>query len=169
VLAYESGLSDTVDPLAGSYYVEWLTDRVEEEARRLIAEVDAAGGAVAAAESGLVRRAVEEAAYRHALRVESGEAVVVGVNRFTTGRTGPEAVVARPEPGVEEEQVAGLAEARLRRDSGAVSGALEEVRRVAAGTGNLLYPMYSALRSGATLGEVSSTLLEVFGRYRPGA
>ncbi len=169
VLAYESGVTDVVDPLAGSYYVERLTDRVEEEARRLIAEVDAAGGAVAAVETGLVRRAVEEAAYRQALQVESGETVVVGVNRFVTERAGPPIPITRADPAVEGEQVARLAEARRRRDTGAVSAALDEVRRVAAGPGNLLYPMQAALQRGATLGEVSAALVEVFGRYRPGS
>ncbi|MBN2113101.1 MAG: methylmalonyl-CoA mutase [Acidimicrobiia bacterium] len=169
VLAYESGVADTVDPLAGSYYVEWLTDRVEEGARRLIAEVDAAGGPVAAAESGLVQRAVEEAAYRHALRVESGEAVVVGVNRFVAASGGGEVPVSRADPAVEGEQRTRLAEARRRRDAAAVAGALEEVHRVASGAGNLLYPMQTALERGATLGEVSGALVDVFGRYRPGS
>ena len=169
VLAHESGVADTVDPLAGSYFVEWLTDRLEAAARRLVAEVDAAGGAVAAAESGLVQRAVEEAAYRQALRVESGEAVVVGVNRFVAESEGPAVPVSRADPAVEGEQAAGLAEARLRREAAAVAGALDEVRRVAAGPGNLLYPMKAALERGATLGEVSAALVEVFGRYRPGS
>jgi methylmalonyl-CoA mutase, N-terminal domain len=169
VLAYESGVADAIDPLAGSYYVERLTDLLEEEARRLIGEVDAAGGAVAAAESGLVRRAVEEAAYRRALQVESGEAVVVGVNRFAAELPGAAVPVARADPAAEGEQVARLAEARRRRDAGALATALEEVRRVAAGAGNLLYPMQSALQRGATLGEISASLLEVFGRYRPGS
>jgi methylmalonyl-CoA mutase N-terminal domain/subunit len=168
VLAYESGVAEVVDPLAGSYFVERLTDRVEE-ARRLIAEVDAAGGAVAAVETGLVRRAVEEAAYRQALRVESGEAVVVGVNRFVAEREGPAIPVTRADPAVEGEQVDRLADARRRRDAGALSVALDEVRRVAAGPGNLLYPMQAALERGATLGEVSAVLVEVFGRYRPGS
>jgi methylmalonyl-CoA mutase N-terminal domain/subunit len=168
VLAHESGITDTVDPLAGSYFVEWLTDRLEAEAARLVAEVEAAGGAVAAAEAGLVRRAVEEAAYRQALRVESGEVVVVGVNRFLAGSGGPPVPVSRLDPAVEEEQVSRLAEARRRRDGAAVARALVEVRRVAAGPGNVLFPMQAALGRGATVGEVSSALLDVFGRYRPG-
>jgi methylmalonyl-CoA mutase N-terminal domain/subunit len=169
VLAYESGVADTVDPLAGSYFVEWLTDRIEAAARGLLAEVDAAGGAVAAVESGLVRRAVEESAYRHALQVESGEAVVVGVNRFVTDREGPAVPVSRADPAVEEEQATRLGELRHRRDAAALDAALAEVRRVAAGPGNLLYPMQAALQRGATLGEVSGALVEVFGRYRPGS
>ncbi|MBS1195338.1 MAG: methylmalonyl-CoA mutase, large subunit, partial [Actinobacteria bacterium] len=169
VLAYESGVGDTVDPLAGSYFVEWLTDRIEAAARGLLAEVDAAGGAVAAVESGLVRRAVEESAYRHALQVESGEAAVVGVNRFVTDREGPAVPVSRADPAVEEEQAARLGELRHRRDAAALDAALAEVRRVAAGPGNLLYPMQAALQRGATLGEVSGALVEVFGRYRPGS
>jgi len=169
VLAYESGVADTADPLAGSYYVEWLTDRLEEAAQRLIAEVDAAGGAVAAVEAGLVRRAVDEAAYRQALRVESGEAVVVGVNRFAAESDGAALPISRADPAAESEQTARLAEARRRRDAAAVAAALEELRRVAAGAGNLLYPMHAALGRGATLGEISGALVEVFGRYRPGS
>jgi methylmalonyl-CoA mutase, N-terminal domain len=167
VLAYESGVADTADPLAGSYFVEWLTDRVEEAARRLLDEVEAAGGAVAAAESGLVRRAVEEAAYQQALRVETGTAVIVGVNRFTAEPEGTGVAVSRPDPGTEQAQVARLAEARRRRDAVAVEAALAELRRVAAGPGNLLYPMAASLRRGATVGEVSGALVGVFGRYRP--
>jgi methylmalonyl-CoA mutase N-terminal domain/subunit len=167
VLAYESGVADTADPLAGSYFVEWLTDRLEEAARRLLAEVDGAGGAVAAAESGLVRRAVEEAAYRQALQTESGAAVVVGVNRFVAEAPGSPVPVTRAEPRVEEEQKALLAAERRRRDEAAVVAALDEVRRVAAGEGNLLYPLGAALERGATLGEASDALVDVFGRYRP--
>jgi methylmalonyl-CoA mutase N-terminal domain/subunit len=167
VLAFESGVADTVDPLAGSYYVEWLTGQVEEAASRLLREVDAAGGAVAAVESGLVGRAIEEAAYRNALQVESGEAVVVGVNRFAADAEGPVPPVMRVDPGTEGAQAERLAAARRQRDAGAVARALDDVARGAAGSGNLLYPMEGALRLGATLGEVCASLVGVFGRYRP--
>jgi methylmalonyl-CoA mutase N-terminal domain/subunit len=120
-------------------------------------------------EAGLVRRAVEEAAYRQALRVESGEAVVVGVNRFAAESEGAAVPISRADPAAESEQTARLAEARLRRDAAAVAASLEELRRVAAGAGNLLYPMHAALGRGATLGEISGALVEVFGRYRPGS
>jgi methylmalonyl-CoA mutase N-terminal domain/subunit len=166
ILAYETGLADTVDPLAGSYYVESLTDRIEEEAARLIAEVDAAGGAVAAVEAGLVQRHIEDAAYREARRQESGESIVVGVNRFA-GEEGPPVAVTALDPDLERDQAARVGAVRERRDAAAVDGSLEEVARVARDGGNLLYPMKAALQRGATLGEVSGSLVAVFGRYRP--
>jgi methylmalonyl-CoA mutase N-terminal domain/subunit len=167
VIAYESGVADTVDPLAGSYFVEWLTDQVEAAAVAILDKVDAAGGAVAAAESGLVRRMIEEEAYQAARRVDTGEAVVVGVNRFLAEGEAEAPVVDRLDPEVERRQVARLSAARRRRDGIAVEAALDEVRRVAAGTGNLMYPMGAALERGATLGEVSSALVDIFGRHHP--
>jgi methylmalonyl-CoA mutase N-terminal domain/subunit len=166
ILAYETGLADTVDPLAGSYYVESLTDRIEEEAARLIAEIDAAGGAVAAVEAGLVQRHIEDAAYREARRQETGESIVVGVNRYA-GEAGPPITVTALDAGLERDQAARVAAARERRAAGAVERALDEVSRVARDGGNLLYPMKAALQHGATLGEVSGALVAVFGRYRP--
>jgi methylmalonyl-CoA mutase N-terminal domain/subunit len=103
------------------------------------------------------------------VRVESGEAVVVGVNRFVAESDGAAMPISRADPAAESEQTARLAEARRRRDAAAVAAALEELRRVAAGAGNLLYPMHTALGRGATLGEISGALVEVFGRYRPGS
>jgi methylmalonyl-CoA mutase N-terminal domain/subunit len=167
IIAHESGVADTVDPLAGSYFIESLTDSVEEAARRVMADIDAAGGAVAAIESGVVQRMIEDSAYRVARRVESGEAVVVGVNRFVeTGEDEvPTTVVDRS---VEEAQLKRLADLRARRDERAVAAALDAVREAAAGDANLLYPMKGALERDATLGEVSAALVDVFGRYRPG-
>jgi len=168
IIAHESGVADTVDPLAGSYFVESLTDAVEAEALRIMADVDAGGGAVAAIESGLVQRVIEESAYREARRIEAGESVVVGVNRFADDDGGdvPTTVVDRS---VQDEQVGRLADLRTRRDDIAVTAALDEVRAVAAGAGNVLYPMKAALVARATLGEVSAALGDVFGRYRPSA
>ena len=166
VLGYEAGLADTVDPLAGSYYVEALTDRVETEARRLIEEIDAAGGAVAAIEAGLVQRMIEDSAYRAARAIEEGEAVVVGVNRFVEDDD-QEIPVLEVDPEVERDQTRRLAETRRDRDAAVTAGALDQVREVAVGEGNLLYPIKAALQAGATLGEVSGVLVDVFGRYRP--
>ncbi|HSR15577.1 MAG TPA: methylmalonyl-CoA mutase family protein [Gemmatimonadales bacterium] len=168
LIAHETGVADTVDPLAGSYFVEALTDALEEEAGRIIGDIDASGGAVAAIEAGLVQRMIADSAYLEAQRIESGEKVVVGVNRFTTDEDRP---IPRThiDPEVERSQVAALTAVKQRRDPTAVAGALEEVRRVAAGEGNLLYPMKTALQQQATLGEVSGILARVFGRYRPTA
>jgi methylmalonyl-CoA mutase N-terminal domain/subunit len=166
IIAHETGVADTIDPLGGSYFVESLTDRLEEESRRLLAEVDAAGGAVAAVESGLVQGMIEDAAYREAQRTESGETVVVGVNRFTDAAPA-ESPMEVLDPQGEPAQRERLRRLRSRRDEAAVDAALAEVRRVAMGEGNLLYPMKTALERSATLGEVSGVLVDVFGRYRP--
>ncbi len=166
LLAHEAGLSDTVDPLAGSFYVESLTDLVEEEATAIIDEVEAVGGAVAAIEAGVVQRAIDDAAYLEAKRVDSGESVVVGVNRFTAGEPADIALTS-VHPDVERSQLAGLAAVKARRDASAVAAALDEVGETARGSDNLLYPMRRALAAEATVGEVSQRLQEVFGSYRP--
>jgi methylmalonyl-CoA mutase N-terminal domain/subunit len=167
ILGFESGVGDTVDPLAGSYYVESLTDEVEAAAERIIREIDDAGGAVAAIEAGLAQGLIEDAAYREAQRIESGESVVVGMNRFLS-ETADDVPVMTVDPQLERDQVARLHALRTARDGAAVDSALAEVRRVAADGGNLLYPMKRALELRATLGEVSGVLVDVFGRYRPG-
>ena len=164
ILAFESGVADVVDPLAGSYYVESLTDRLEAEAVALLDRIDDLGGAVAAIESGFQQNEIEEAAYEHARKVESGATTVVGVNRFAVEDTS-EAEILRVEPGVEERQVAALAGFKAQRDAAAVAAALDEVRATARTTDNLLYPMRAALKAEATVGEVAGALTDVFGKY----
>jgi len=166
IIGYESGIADTVDPLAGSYFVESLTDALDEAIRRIMRQVDDAGGAVAALESGVVQRMIEDSAYREAQKIETGEAVVVGVNRFTDD-TDADVPVMAIDPELEREQVARLKAHRDGRDGPLVDSALATVSAAAAGDENLLPPMKEALRSGATLGEVSSALEVVFGRHRP--
>jgi methylmalonyl-CoA mutase N-terminal domain/subunit len=166
VLAYELGLADTVDPLAGSFFVEALTDSVEGRARELLAEVERRGGAVAAIESGWVQSQIEEAAYQAARRQESGEAVVVGVNRFATDDASVVPVLA-VDPDLENDQKRRLGAWREQRQEEAVKEALKEVESAASGTGNLLYPLREALAAGATLGEASEVLRSVFGAHRP--
>jgi methylmalonyl-CoA mutase N-terminal domain/subunit len=167
ILAYESGVADTVDPLAGSYFVESLTDAVEAAARRVMGAVADAGGAVAAIEARVVQGMIEDAAYAHARRVESGEIVVVGVNRFVSDSA---AVPETPgmDPELEARQAERLASWRAARDGTALDTALAEVAAAAGSTANVLYPMKQALALGATVGEVSGVLEGVFGRYRPG-
>jgi methylmalonyl-CoA mutase, N-terminal domain len=166
IIAHESGIADTVDPLAGSYFVEALTDAVEDAARGVMRAVAAAGGAVSAIEAGVVQSMIEDSAYRDAGRVESGESVVVGVNRFTDdGGEVPAPLVVDPE--VERDQAQRLARLRSERNGSAVDAALEGIRLVAAGDDNVLVPMKVALEAGATLGEVSGALEDVFGRYQP--
>ncbi len=168
VLAHESGVASVIDPLAGSYFVESLTDRLEAEAMDLIGRIDNLGGAVAAIESGFQQREIENAAYEYARAVGSDETVIVGVNRFQIDEAGDHKVL-RVDPRIEFEQVERLQRLRAKRDPGAVDVALETVRQTAAGDENLLPPMREALRIGATVGEVSNALADVFGRYRPSA
>jgi methylmalonyl-CoA mutase, N-terminal domain len=166
VLANESGITDTVDPLAGSYFVERLTDEVEARARELIAEVDRLGGAVAAIERGFQKQEIERSAYEELLAVESGEKVVVGVNRYTEGEE-EQVSLLQLDPAIAEAQAKSLAEVRAQRDAGAARAALQELRDAAAGEDNLLVPMREALDRMATVGEVCDALREVFGVYRP--
>ena len=165
ILGYESGVPGVVDPLAGSYYIESLTDRLETEALDLITRIDELGGAADAIEAGFQQREVEDAAYDHARAVEADDRVIVGVNRFDVPESA-EYDVLRVDSSIEVEQVARLRSLRDRRDGGAVDAALASLRDRASGTENLLYPMRDALRLGATVGEVSSALGEVFGRYQ---
>ncbi len=167
ILGYESGVASVIDPLAGSYFVESLTDRIETEAMDLIAKIDDLGGAVAGIESGFQQREIENAAYDYARAVGSGEAVIVGVNQFQIDEVKDHDVL-RVDPRVESEQVERLQRLRRVRDNGVVEAALDDVRKTAGGDENLLPPMREALRLGGTLGEVSSALVDVFGRYRPG-
>lgn len=167
VLAEESGLTDTVDPLAGSYYVESLTDRLEEAAARLIAEIDRRGGATAAIEAGYQQGEIEEAAYRTSVRIESGEQAVVGVNRHADGR-GPTVEAAAVDADLERAQRERvIARKAARRGTGAES-ALARLRSASLSGDNLMYPMKAALAAGASLGEASDALRETFGVHRPG-
>lgn len=166
VLAYETGVPTTVDPLAGSYYIESLTDQIEADALALIERIDAIGGAVAAIEEGFQQSEIEAAAYDYARAVDSGETVVVGVNRYA-GNGDPEPDVLQLDPELEANQVAALRHRRADRDDDAVTTALSGVTAAAEGTDNLLYPMKAALMAEATIGEITEALLPVFGRYRP--
>jgi methylmalonyl-CoA mutase N-terminal domain/subunit len=166
IIGYESGVAATADPLAGSYAVEALTDALEAEARELMGQVEALGGAVAAVEAGWVQDQIAEAAYAAQRRVERGEQVVVGVNRFAEGEAAPVPVFA-PDEAVAREQAEALAALRSGRDNDAVRAALVELRAAASGDTNVLPPMREALRRLATVGEVCGALREVWGEYRP--
>jgi methylmalonyl-CoA mutase, N-terminal domain len=168
ILGYESGVTNVVDPLAGSYYVESLTDEIESGARALIAEVDALGGAGRAIERGFFQEAIARSAYEVQKAQESGERVVVGVNRFTDNS--PPLTIATPDfSALESQQRARLAEVKRRRDREAVRRGLGQVRDAASGAAPLMVPIIAAVRSRATLGEISDTLRAVWGVYRPGA
>jgi methylmalonyl-CoA mutase, N-terminal domain len=166
VIAYESDLTATVDPFAGSYAVEALTSEIESEVRDLMARVAEYGSAVDAIEAGFQKREIEASAYRVAQEIDSGERVVVGVNRFTVDEEEPYEPL-RVDPTIEQAQAARLGELRASRDGGAVERALAALRAAAEGTDNVLYPMRDALRAHATVGEVCGALRDVWGLYRP--
>jgi methylmalonyl-CoA mutase N-terminal domain/subunit len=166
VLAYESGLADTVDPFAGSYAVEALTDEVERVAQDLIDRVFSYGSAVDAIEAGFQKGEIEQSAYRISQQIDNGDRVVVGVNRFALD-VEEDHEPLRADPTIESGQAARLAGLRASRDAAAVTAALDTMRDTAAGTGNVLLPMRDALRARATVGEVCNTLRAVWGVYRP--
>jgi methylmalonyl-CoA mutase N-terminal domain/subunit len=166
VIGYETGVTETVDPVAGSYYVESLTDELERLANAYIERIDAMGGAVHAIEAGFYQDEIHEAAFRIQQGIESGERVVVGVNRFVDSQEKP-VELQRISEEETSKQVERVRELRASRDRGAVDAALTSVTETAQGTGNLLPPMKEALRARATLGEVSDALRNVFSEYRP--
>lgn len=166
IIAYESGVAETADPLAGSYAIEALTDALEREATKLITKVDSMGGAVHAIEDGWIQAEIADAAYAFQQRVESGEQIVVGVNRFASNET-TETPVFTPNEQVAHEQAASLARLRAERDGTAVSAALQAVKTAAKGSENVLYPLREALKRRATVGEVCGALREAWGEYRP--
>jgi methylmalonyl-CoA mutase, N-terminal domain len=168
IIAFESGVVDSADPLGGSYLVESLTAEIESHAVELVEKIDAMGGAVEAIESGWMKTEIEDAAYAIAEAVERGERIVVGLNRFVHEAEMP---VDLPEldADLRRRQVERLERVRNERDGPAVRAALESLEQAARGSDNLLYPMSEALGSYATLGEVSDTLRSVFGEYRPTA
>jgi methylmalonyl-CoA mutase N-terminal domain/subunit len=166
VLAYETDLTKTVDPFAGSYAVESLTNDIEAASRHLMQEVADRGGAVSAIEQGFQKTEIERSAYQVARQIDSGERVVVGVNRFILDEEEPYEPL-RVDPAIERKQAERLAALRAGRDQAAVDAALEEIRAVARGAGNVLYPLKEALRMRATVGEVCHALRDVWGTYRP--
>jgi methylmalonyl-CoA mutase N-terminal domain/subunit len=167
IVGFESGLADTVDPLAGSYYVETLTDQVEEAATAYLGRIDELGGAVAAIEARFMQDEIEAAAYSFAKSVDDGEKVVVGVNRFTDAAAEP-AEVFPIDVKLQQIQIERTRSVRAERDQAAVDRALADVAETAKGEGNLLVPMKAALKAMATLGEVSDVLRTEFGVYQPG-
>ncbi|MDP9435202.1 MAG: methylmalonyl-CoA mutase family protein [Actinomycetota bacterium] len=166
VLAYETDVTATVDPFAGSYVVEAMTDEVEAGVRELMARVEELGGAVAAIEQGFQKTEIEKSAYDIALGIDSGERVVVGLNRYRT-QTEERYEPLRVDPSIEADQRQRLRALRERRDTAAVERALDELRKAAVGDENVLYPMKTALRELATVGEVCGALREVWGVYSP--
>jgi methylmalonyl-CoA mutase N-terminal domain/subunit len=166
VLAHESGAADTVDPFAGSYFVESLTDEIELRAGELMAKVEELGGSVEALE--FMQREIEESALSYHERYRSGQDIVVGVNKYVTDQI-DDVDILRVDPESEERQLARLKAFKENRDPAAVEERLEGLREVARGDGNLLHPIRAALAAGASIGEVCGAMRDVFGEYRGGA
>ncbi len=167
IIAHESGVADTVDPLGGSYYIEWLTDEIERQAGDYLARIDALGGALRAVEEGFIQREIQQAAYQTQRAIESGEQVVVGVNRFQRDEA-PVSELLRVDERVRTAQVDALAQLRVERDNHRVEQALARVEQAARDPQALLMPLLvEAVEAYATLGEICDTLRRVFGEYTP--
>jgi methylmalonyl-CoA mutase N-terminal domain/subunit len=165
IIAYESGVADTVDPLGGAYYVEALTDQVEQQALAYLEKIDAMGGMLRAIEAGFIQREIQESAYREQRATEAGRRVVVGLNEFAAGE--PVAIpLFAVDPGLEVEQRAKLDRVRRTRDAGRATKALQDLDRAAQATDNLVPFLIEAVKAYATIGEICHVLRGVFGEHR---
>ena len=166
IIAHESGITDTVDPLGGSYYIENLTREIERRANEYIAKIDQMGGAVKAIERGYIQQEVQESSFRHQKEIESGKRVLVGVNKFQIEEP-PLKGLLKVDPKVREVQVKRLAQLRSSRDSKRTEASLMELKKVAQGDGNLMGPILECVRAYCTLGEICDVLRGIFGEYEP--
>jgi methylmalonyl-CoA mutase N-terminal domain/subunit len=165
ILAHETGVADTADPLGGSYYIEKLTDQLEEEARAYLDEIDGLGGALAAIEAGYQRRAIHESAFKHQRAVEEGRRVVVGVNAFADEALLPVPLL-RIDERIEAKQVQRVQALRARRDQGAVDDVLVRIEAAAQGDTRLMTLFVEAVEKHATVGEICDALRRVWGEHR---
>jgi methylmalonyl-CoA mutase N-terminal domain/subunit len=166
VIAHESGVADTVDPLGGAYAVEAATDDLEREALRLLDPIEAKGGALRAIEAGEIKRAIQESAYRFQRQVEAGERLIVGVNRFQEAGDEPPLGLLRVDPALERAQVERVQALRARRPSGPWRAALDALGERARTGANLMPAIIDAVTALATVGEISNRLRDVFGEHR---
>jgi methylmalonyl-CoA mutase N-terminal domain/subunit len=165
VIAYETAVCDTIDPLAGSYYLEYLTDQIDSQAQDYIDQIDRMGGAVAAIEKGFIQKEIGDSAYRYQREIEKNERIVVGLNKFQVKEKEKPKDLLKVDPAVGGKQVARLKELKNARDNGAVQQTLAELKAAAQGTDNLMPPILKAVKSLATLGEICDTLRAVWGEY----
>ena len=166
LIGYESGVTDTVDPLGGSYFVEALTEEIFERAQNYIDKIDKLGGAAAAIEKGFIQREIQDSAYRYQREIEKEERVVVGVNKFQIEEKPPKDLL-RVDPGVRISQMEGLEKLRSERDNSKVKGVLGDLKKAAQGKDNLMPVILEAVKAYATLGEICDELRGVFGEYQP--
>jgi methylmalonyl-CoA mutase N-terminal domain/subunit len=163
VIAYESGVADVVDPLAGSYFVESLTEQTEAAAWKYVRQIDDLGGALRAIEQGFIQAEIQESAYRFQQEIERGDRVIVGVNRFEVEGGGSEAEILRVDPSVRDRQKARIEAVKARRDGRAAGEALADLERAARGTENTMPRILACVEALCTVGEISDTLRAVFG------
>jgi methylmalonyl-CoA mutase N-terminal domain/subunit len=165
VIAYESGVADTIDPLAGSYALEALTDDIEKKAMEYISKIDKMGGAAKAIESGFIQQEIADSAYQYQKEIETRKRIIVGVNQFQVQEE-PLRNILRIPPEVERTQKEKLARVKKERESEKVRKALASLKTAAQGTDNVVPPILEAVKAYATVGEISDTLREVFGEYK---
>ena len=166
VLAYETGITKTVDPLAGSYYLEYLTNRLEEEAVKLMKKIEDTGGMVEAIQSGYVQREISNMAYEHEKKIKSGEKAFVGVNRFIVDEKEKELSLYEMDPEASRRQIARLQQVKSERDNKQVRSTLEKLRDIASGRENIMPCLIAAVKAYATVGEITDVLIDVFGTFK---
>jgi methylmalonyl-CoA mutase N-terminal domain/subunit len=165
VIAHESGVADTADPLAGSYAIERLTNEIDDRAKNYLGKIDALGGMLRAIESGYVQREIQESAYRYQRAIETDEAIVVGVNRFQSTEESSVPTL-RVDPKIEQEQIDRVRAVRARRDEAAAENSLAKIEEAARGTENLVPRILESVEANVTVGEISNRLRNVWGEYR---
>ncbi|HEY0245885.1 MAG TPA: methylmalonyl-CoA mutase family protein, partial [Mucilaginibacter sp.] len=164
IIAFESGVTDTVDPLAGSYFIEALTDEIEKAAQLYIDKIDAIGGAVKAIEQDYMQQEIAASAYQYQQEIETGEKIVVGVNKFIQ-EAQPQGKVFRVDDSIRKMQIEKITALKAMRDNQQVNACLQQLKAAAATTANLMPYILTAVENYATLGEIANTLRNVFGEY----
>jgi methylmalonyl-CoA mutase N-terminal domain/subunit len=164
IIAYESGVINTIDPLAGSYFVEELTDKIQQEAEEYISRIDSIGGMIPAIESGYVQNEIQDAAYKHEKAVESGERIIVGVNKFKTNEQEYKDIL-KIDLKVQEEQINFLKKVKSERNSDSVNEKLNLLKDAARGDQNMIPYILDAVKVYASIGEICNALRSIFGEY----
>ena len=165
IVAYESGITNTIDPLAGSYYLEALTDRIEKEALDYISKIDSLGGMVAAIENGFVQKEIQDAAYKYEREIENGERIIVGLNKFKTDDD-QKPDLLKIDLKTQEEQIKFLKKIKAERNNNEVNAALSALKETVNGTGNIMPAIINAVKAYASVGEICNTMREVFGEFK---
>ena len=165
IIAYESGVADTIDPFAGSYAIEAMTNEIEKKAMEYIEKIDQMGGMIKAIETGYVQKEIHESAYKQQLAIDKGEEVIVGVNKFQMEEDTKKREILKVDPELEKKQVERLKKLKERRDNEKVRKSLQKIKEVASTQENLFPYVLEAVKAYATVGEISNALRDVFGEY----